>query len=195
MGLLQYSVGCGAPQVPAAPARRFLRRRCLLKGCEQFYRPIQPQSRYCSDACRRDAQRWRRRQASRTWRASAVGQRRRREQLQRYRQRIPLPMLSEATEPPAVETSVPVPPPASEECEGQRPGTILADFSDRPCQRPGCYVVFGVGSALSPQRFCSCDCRRALRNVLDREARYRRRRRAGYRPRRRQSRPVPSRPP
>jgi hypothetical protein len=192
LGLLQYSVGCGLPQEPADPARGFRRRRCLLKGCEQFYRPIQPQSRYCSESCRQDARRWRRCQASRTWRSSVAGQRRRREQSRRYRQRIPLPMLCE---PPAVETSVLVRPPIPESREGQRPATILADFSDRPCQRPGCYVVFAVASALSPQRFCSCGCRRALRNVLDREARYRRRRRVGYRPRPRRSRPVPSRPP
>jgi hypothetical protein len=52
-----------------------------------------------------------------------------------------------------------------------------------------------VATALSPQRFCSGHCRRALRNVLDREARYRRRRRAGYRPRPRRSQPASARPP
>ena len=51
--------------------------------------------------------------------------------------------------------------------------------------------VFAVPSDWSPQRFC-CGCAvEALRRVLDREARYRQRRRPGYRPRRRRPRPPP----
>jgi hypothetical protein len=192
LGLPQYSIGCGSPQESASPAWRLRRRRCLLKGCEQSYRPIRPQSRYCSDACRQEARRWRRRHASRTWRASPTGRRCRREQSRRYRQRIPLIVLSE---PPAAASDVPVPSPVTEACEGQRPATILPDSLHRPCQRPGCYVVFAVTAAASPQRFCTYCCHRALRNVLDREARYRRRRRDGYQPPRRRPRPPPPRPP
>ena len=188
MGSLQYSVRGGPPQGAPGPGHPRPGRRCLLKGCERFYRPSQPQSRYCSDACRRDARRWRRRQASRTWRASAAGQRCRREQARRYRRRIPLIVLSE---PSTTEAGDCVPPPVSAAREGQRPATILQDVSLRPCQRPGCYEVFTVTSAWSSQRFCSCECRRALRNVLEREERYRRRRRAGYRPQRQRSRPPP----
>ena len=78
------------------PARHFRSRRCLLKGCEQWFRPIRPQSRYCSDACRRQARRWRCRQAGRAWRASEHGKARRREQCRRSRRRIPLIILPES---------------------------------------------------------------------------------------------------
>jgi hypothetical protein len=56
-------------------------------------------------------------------------------------------------------------------------------------------VVFAVGSVWSPKRFCSSGCRRALRNVLDREARYRQRRRDRDRFARQRSRPASTRPP
>jgi len=98
-------------------------------------------------------------------------------------------------QPPAAEAGATASPPIAESREGQRPATILEDCSVRPCQRPGCYVTFAVVTALSPRHFCSCECRQALRNVLDREARYRRRRRAGYRPPRRGTRPAAARPP
>jgi hypothetical protein len=192
LGPLQYSVPGGPSQGVPGPARPHGCRRCLLKGCERFYRPTHPQSRYCSVPCRLEARRWRRRQASRTWRSSEAGQRCRREQARRYRRRIPLIVLPE---PRAMETTTPDPTPVPEAREGQRPGTIPQDFSVRACPRPGCYAVFAVASVWSPRRFCSSACRRALRNVLDREARYRRRRRQGFRPRRRRSRPSPPRPP
>ena len=155
--------------------------------------------------------RWRGRQASRAWRASAQGKACRREQAQRYRRRIPLVVLPESLftagpaeperspESPALsapaEASVLPAPEAPEAREGQRPALKSDDFSLRWCERPGCYEWFAVAWALSPQRFCSSGCRRALRNVLDREARYRQRRRDGDRPLQRRSRPASMRPP
>jgi hypothetical protein len=177
-------------QGAAAPARPCRCRRCLLKGCERLYRPTHPQSRYCCETCRLQARRWRRRQASRTWRASTPGRDCRREQCRRYRRRLPLVVLSELA--PALPPSLPVAPagpsqPPAGVREGQRPGTFSADSSTRFCPRPGCYECFTVSAAWSPRRFCCGLCRRALRRVLDREARYRRRRRRGFRPSRRSS--------
>ena len=186
MGPSQYSVAGNTAQVPKASARC---RRCLLKGCERSYRPRHPQSRYCSEACRVAARRWRRRQASRTWRATVQGKICRREQCKRYRRRIPLVVLSE--EDPVIHVEVEADLAA---CEGQRPAAIPEDFSIRMCERPGCYEWFVVDSEYASQRFCCSLCRRALRNVLDREARYRRRRRKGYRVRRRRSRSPPGAP-
>jgi len=209
LGPRQYCVHCERLQVvgaasPAAPAS-FRGHRCLLKGCERLYRPSHPQSRYCSEECRREARRWRRRRASRTWRASALGKERRQEQSRRYRRRIPLvvvdaePMVD--SEPMEVSADELAPPlsasPASTAaggvngCEGQRAATIPDDFQVRVCARPGCYERFAVNAEWSTRRFCSSLCRRALRRVLDREARYRRRRRAGFRPRRRKARSPP----
>jgi len=217
----------GAASTVAATSLR--ERRCLLKGCERAYRPSHPQSRYCSEECRREACRWRRWRASRTWRASELGKERRQEQSRRYRRRIPLvvvdaepvadsePMEVSADEPtdepaspasasPASASPVSASPasasPASASPaltdaieingrEGQRAATKPEDFQVRVCARPGCYERFAVNGEWSARRFCSSLCRRALRRVLDREARYRRRRRAGFRPRRRQARSPP----
>ena len=71
----------------------------------------------------------------------------------------------------------------SSEREGQRAVEISEDFVVCSCDRPGCYVEFAVPIAGSSRRFCSVACRLALRRVLDRESRYRQRRRRGlFRP-------------
>ncbi len=138
-------------------------RRCLLKGCERLFRPQRPQTRYCSDECRQEARRWRRWQASQRYRASAGGRQRRRQQSQRYRQRV--------RERPTAAAD------ADAAREGQRPGSRPEDLAMRPCARPGCYELCCRPHDHSCKRFCSLACRKALRRVLDREARYRARRR------------------
>ena len=141
-------------------------RRCLLKDCERWFRPLRPQSRYCSGACAAAARRWRHVKASRRYRASAGGRACRCEQNRRYRQR----RRQRTTNAPAD---------AVVACEGQRPTSGGEDFCERMCDRPGCYVCFVVKHEYSCRRFCSVACRLALRRVLDREARYRQRRRHG----------------
>ena len=150
-------------------------RRCLLKGCEQRFVPSRPQSRYCGAACARSAARWRRWQSSRRYRSSESGRERRRAQRVRYRRRRRERVAAEAV---VVDAS----PPAdliSPAREGQRAAEIPEDFAMRSCHRPGCYAEFAVRSADSSQRFCSVACRLALRRVLDRESRWRWRRRRG----------------
>jgi len=157
-------------------------RRCLLKDCERWFTPLYPQSRYCSDACREAARRWRRAKASRHYRASTAGRERRRAQQQRYRQR----RRERAEAAAAADALV--------EREGQRPARPGEDFVECLCARPGCYVTFWVNPARSCRRFCSLACRLALRRVLDREDRYRQRRRRWRRERmtRRRQRPDTS---
>lgn len=138
-------------------------RRCLLKGCERLFWPRRPQARYCCEGCQQAARRWRRRQASRRYRASDPGRERRRDQARRYRQRL--------RERQTASADVALPD------EGQRPASASEDFQARRCERPGCYDHFQVQHEHSCQRFCSVACRLALRRVLDREARYRTRRR------------------
>ena len=163
----------------ASRARRA--RRCLLKGCERWFTPPYPQSRYCGRGCQEAARRWRRAQASRRYRASAAGRERRRAQQRRYRQRRRARAAAASADVPAVR-------------EGQRPAGPGEDFVECLCARPGCYVTFWVNPARSCRRFCSLACRLALRRVLDREARYRQRRRRWRRERmtRRRSRPDTS---
>jgi len=67
--------------------RRPRLRLCLLKGCEQKFRPRRPWSRYCSDDCRGKARKWSRWKAQRTYRAARHGKDKRQAQCRRYRQR------------------------------------------------------------------------------------------------------------
>jgi hypothetical protein len=161
--------GQGREGVPCARGRRTRCRRCLLKGCERWFRPSRPQARYCSADCRAAAGRWRRWHASRRYRSSAQGQQRRREQSGRYRQR--------QRERPQADTTPRTDAEPSATGEGQRAGKNPEEAAGIPCDRPGCYVLF-LGTSRSPQQhFCSCSCRKALRRVRQREAGWRARRR------------------
>jgi hypothetical protein len=160
------SSGQGACQAPRW-------RRCLLKDCEQFFKPEYAQARYCSAACQDAADRWRHWRARQTWRKTEKGRECRRRQSCRYRQRV---RERREAEQAAAEEVAPA------ECEGERP----ADASEKSsCARPGCYELFVPAPRSPRQRFCSCLCRQALRRVLQREARWGRRRKGGPRSRRR----------
>jgi len=165
---------CQVGQRPAGC--RYRARLCLLKGCERLFRPRHPQARYCSEACQRAARRWRRRRSSQRYRGSEAGRQRRREQSRRYRQRRERPTSSAEIDSLR---------------EGQRPGTASEGFSRRRCERPGCYEHFAIKHEESCRRFCSVACRLALRRVLDRESRYRARRRRWRRQRLSQRRRPP----
>ena len=132
-------------------------RRCLLKGCERLFWPRHPRSHYCSEECRHAARHWQCWRASQRYRATEKGKQQRCEQSKRYRERVS-----------ADEESA---------CEGQRIASEHEDFSGWPCDRPGCYELFAIPHEHSCKRFCSVACRLALRRVLDRESRYRARRR------------------
>jgi hypothetical protein len=138
-------------------------RRCLLKGCERLYWPWHWRAHYCSEACQQAARRWRRRQASQRYRATENGKEQRREQSRRHRQRVRERQAASAD--------------VAASREGQRIAPSSEEFSTRPCDRPGCYELFALPHEQSSKRFCSVACRLALRRVLDREERYRARRR------------------
>ena len=132
----QYPPSCVSSQGPREGGRR----QCLLRGCEQWFRPDRPQSRYCSAACRQAARRW---QASRRWCASERGRDCRRRQGQRYRQRRQ--RRTDDVAPASAQTTDPSPGRA-----GQRPAILGEDIDGQPCQRPGCYSLF-PRSARSPR--------------------------------------------
>jgi len=69
-------------------SRRPRMRRCLLKGCEQRFRPRQARQRYCSGECRKAARKWARWQAQQQYRATPAGQQKRNGQSRRYRERV-----------------------------------------------------------------------------------------------------------
>jgi hypothetical protein len=141
-------------------------RGCLLKGCERSFQPSHPLQRYCSQPCQEAARQWRRWQAARRYRATSHGQQQRQAQSRRYRERQRARQATAIAEPVVTEA-------APEPREGQRYEDVLEDFSVRPCRRPGCYELFVPQPHEPPQRFCCLACRRALRRVLDREARWR----------------------
>ena len=179
MGPPQYRWLCRADQ---GPERRIRERPCLLKGCEQPFRPSRPQCRYCSEACRRKARSWRRWHAGQRYRATEQGKERRRAQSRRHRERVRQRValaLAAAQETPATEATE-----ATEPRVGQRPAKIVRNFGSRPCRRPGCYEVFALKPRSPAQQFCTRQCCRALRRGLDREAHWRRRHgRPGHGPR------------
>jgi hypothetical protein len=132
-------------------------RRCLLKGCERRFCPSHPLSRYCSPSCQSAARRWSCWRAGRRYRQTDQGRQCRREQCRRYRQRVRCRKAAEEDEPAAGE------------------GHHKESSSEKsPCTRPGCYEVFQVTPRSPAQKFCGPLCRKALRCVLVREARWRR---------------------
>jgi hypothetical protein len=68
--------------------RRSLPRRCLLKGCERWFRPRHPQQRYCSASCRQAARKWSRWKSQARYRATVAGKEKRNGQSRRYRERV-----------------------------------------------------------------------------------------------------------
>ncbi len=151
---------CHSRQVGSASPRR---RRCLLKGCEARFRSIHPMARYCSETCSREARRWSQWRANGRYRQSEQGQERRRQQCQRRRERQRMQGNSIASE-------------SEESCV--REGYHLEDEQEiDSCHRPGCYECFAPTTRSPLQKFCSPLCMQAMRRVLQREARWRRRRR------------------
>lgn len=133
-------------------------RLCLLKGCEQPFQPAHPLSRYCSAACRDEARRWHRRMANLRYRDSEQGKCHRRAQACRYRERVR----------------------ERQSCTNDCSSTAGEGYhhpiepTDSFCHRPGCYETFTRTARSPQQKFCSAGCRQALRRVVVRERRWRR---------------------
>ena len=168
-------------------SHRCRRRRCLLKGCGQWFQPTHPQCRYCSAACRKAARTWRRWHAQQKYRSTVNGREHRQQQTRRYRQR----RRDRAASLHAVEdnTAAGTAHGGATACEGKRPASKMEKVPQCPCDRPGCYVLFAASRPDSPRRFCCALCRKALRCVLQREARRRKRHGRGLRPVGRRPRP------
>jgi len=172
-------------------------RQCILKGCERWFLPRHFRDYYCSPNCRIAAQLWRRWRAAQIYRATAKGKQRRREQARRHRERkrlrsapdepaLPLPQVEPVSSPTAANGPSLIDSPTAVDSlgVGQRPTEIPENSQLWPCSRPGCYVLFSLPPRSPKRSFCSCSCRKALRRVRQREARFRIRRR-DCRPRRR----------
>lgn len=133
-------------------------RCCLLKGCEASFKPHHPLCRYCSLSCKRAARRWSRWRAGERYRQSEQGRKCRLEQARRRRCRIK-----------SREKNARLADEAEYEGHHKRP-----DGNNNSCSRPGCYELFQPTARNPRQKFCSSLCRKALRTVLVREARWHR---------------------
>ena len=142
------------------------RRRCLLKDCECWFQPRCPQARFCCPACQQEGERWRR---------AGIRDRRRRPGRRRESHVAGAghSLWSSGVESDEERVVVVGGPRGVSWLGGGRslPGM------GRPCDRPGATACSCRGREVRGQRFCSVSCRRALRRVLDREARWRQRRR------------------
>jgi hypothetical protein len=148
-------------ELAAAPVGRC--RRCLLKGCEAEFHWHHPLQRYCSPQCAQAARRWAQARANQRYRASEHGKERRKTQACRYRERC------RTREHGPEDEAQPVPLAGGE-------GYGKADPEKNCCcDRPGCYERFARTARSPQQKFCSAACRAALRRVLVREARWRKR--------------------
>ena len=85
------------------PVRRPRARKCLLKGCEQWFHPRHVRQRYCSESCQKEARKWAQKKARRVWQATSTGKQKRNGQSQRYRERLKTrkPSQKEAVPKPA----------------------------------------------------------------------------------------------
>lgn len=144
--------------------RRPRPRLCLLKGCEQSFRPVVPQQRYCNAACRLAAARWRRWRTQKKYRTTEKGKQHRKAQSRRRRERI-RDRRKQGQDQRLSHESDRGPPPRV----GNPPG---ANSEVSACDRPGCYELFARDRRSPLQRFCSCGCRNALRRVVEREIRW-----------------------
>jgi len=71
-------------RLPCRPRKR----RCLLKGCEQRFRPRQTRQHYCSEPCRKAARKWSRWKDQQRYRKTVAGRQKRNGQSRRYRERV-----------------------------------------------------------------------------------------------------------
>lgn len=144
-------------------AGRLPLRLCLRKNCGNRFRPSRWNQRYCQQPdCLREVRRWqaakrqrRRRQSPHLRQQHAQAERQRREQRKQQ-----VTSQNTATEPSSSE----------QDRAWSRSKSSFEDF----CDRPGCYEA-RRSSSRAAARYCSDDCRQALRRVTDRERKWLRR--------------------
>jgi len=135
-------------------------RLCLLKGCKKGFRPHCPSARYCSAVCRAAARRWSIRRAQQLYRRSVKGRIRRAQQCRNYRKQ----RRENSNERPTKENLA-----TNTVSEGDHCTLSAGIF----CARPGCYEYPLLTKRSPLKKFCSVQCRQALRRVLERESRWR----------------------
>lgn len=156
------------PLVLTSRERRLRRRVCLRKGCGFDFQPRCWNQRYCQDQkCLDLVRRWQaaKRQRERRQNIQHRQQHRETERQRRKRQREQTTNTSHqgSGEPSSTRS-------AKTARAWSRSNSLSADF----CDRVGCYDSVRY-SPRTPARYCSDECRQAMRRVLDRERKWLRR--------------------
>ena len=137
--------------------RRPRARSCLRRGCRRRYRPRRYNQRYCRDPqCLREVHRWQaaRRKAKQRQRPNVKTKHAQDEKARRQRVKV----ASQTVESP--------------ELARARGHAAQTSFSLPSCDRPGCHE-HPANSHRNQARYCCPGCRQAVRNVLDRERKWR----------------------
>ena len=148
--------------IGSSSRRRLGRRTCLRKGCGQVYQSRCWNQRYCQDPdCLREVRRWQAAKRQRVHRQSPGNRKRHADEQARRRQQQRATPANRAA--------------ASDACSNcgkdHRAWSRSKRIPDNFCDRPGCYESPPTSSR-APSRYCGCDCRRAVRRVLDRERKW-----------------------
>lgn len=149
MGSHHHNPKCRCPRRPRT-------RICLRKGCGRMYQPRRSNQRYCQDPeCLRLVRRWQagKRQAKRRQDDAAKAKHAEAERARRQRA-----TSSQASKPPEVAVAR---------------GHAAKIFPPTPmCNRPGCHEPVAKSGRNQP-RYCCSACREAVRQVRDREHKWR----------------------
>ena len=138
-------------------------RLCLRKNCGNRFRPVRWNQRYCQQAhCLREVRRW---QAAKRQRRCRQSPQQRQQHAQAERQRRNRKKQQTSSQNTAAQQ-----PASGSDRAWSRRNNSFEDF----CDRPGCYESRRSSSRVTA-RYCSDDCRQALRRVTDRERKWLRR--------------------
>lgn len=144
-------------------AGRLPPRLCLRKNCGNRFQPVRWNQRYCQQAdCLREVRRW---QAAKRQRRRRQSPQQRQQHAQAERQR-----RSRKKQQAAPQHTTAQRPASSSDRAWSRSNNSFEDF----CDRPGCYDA-RRSSSRTAAKYCSDDCRQALRRVTDRERKWLRR--------------------
>jgi len=144
-------------------AGRLPLRLCLRKDCGNRFQPSRWNQRYCQQPdCLREVRRW---QAAKRQRRRRESPQQRQQHAQAERQRRKQKKQQVTSQNTAAQQS-----PSDPDRAWSRSKSSFEDF----CDRPGCYEARRFSSRAAA-RYCSDDCRQALRRVTDRERKWLRR--------------------
>ncbi len=165
---MEHSQHTSFSSVLTSRERRFGRRACLRKGCEFVFQPQRWNQRYCQGLeCQCLVRRWQAAKRQRERRQN-VQHRQRHCEAERQRRKRRREHTSSTSQKGSEQPST------NRSAETARAWSRSKNFSADFCDRVGCYDPVRC-STRTAARYCSDECRQAMRRVLDRERKWLRR--------------------